>query len=114
MKLKKFLFRNLFFQYKKFFSYDIEFSLVCNRNFDYIEAIRFLLLPMFSNENAKQIDDDTYSHLTKHIQSLHSSILGECVKKYESYKERLKNPIIFDGRNQYNLEKMNKKSHKDF
>jgi len=28
---------------------------------------------------------------------------------FDEMKQRLKNPIIFDGRNQYNIEKMNKK-----
>ena len=89
MKLKNFLFRNIFFQYKKFFSYDVEFSLLCNRNFTYIDAIRMLLLPIYTDTSNHDMEEEKQKELTKQIQKLHENIASTCVNQFQSFKQKI-------------------------
>jgi hypothetical protein len=65
MKSKKALFNAILFQYKKFFSYDIEFSLICGRNFIYLDTLRALLSLVVAKNTSSLLNDKIYIILLK-------------------------------------------------
>ena len=81
MRLRRFLLHNLFFQYRRFFSYDIEFSLVCGRNFLYLDILRFILLEIVDDKN-KDLSKQKHKRLLQEIKKLCDSIIfSDCIKK---------------------------------
>ena len=89
MRLRRFLLHNLFFQYRRFFSYDIEFSLVCGRNFLYLDILRFILLKIVDDKN-KDLSEQEHKRLLQEIKKLCDSIIfSDCIKKYEGLKIRI-------------------------
>ena len=87
MKLKKALFSDILSQYKRFFVYDVEFSLLCGRNFVYLETLRGLLyLVVTDNLNEDKIDDDKFSKIKSDITQLYKAIQSTCIDELKSNK----------------------------
>jgi len=99
MKLKKALFKEILFQYKQFFSYDVEFSLICGRNFVYLDTLRGLLYLMISDDlKEDKVNTEKFVNLQNNIKKLYQSIINsKCIKQYKHHKINIYEKNVFSN-----------------
>jgi len=99
MKLKKALFKEILFQYKQFFSYDVEFSLICGRNFVYLDTLRGLLYLMISDDlKEDKVNTEKFVNLQNNIKKLYKSIINsKCIKQYKCHKINIYEKNVFSN-----------------